>query len=182
MHMLKPEVAIKLTELIPMYSYSTTIVEIGTGWGESAEFFSNLRPDWTIYTIDGFGLYGDGRIYARIEHDKLFQINQKIEKLGNVIQILGNSNTLHWELPIDVLFIDGDHRYEGCMSDFLNFAPFVVPGGIIVFDDYTQPDYSLNAVSRVVSEVMSEHGIGYVGRDKWDFIYEGYYCAIIRKK
>jgi protein-L-isoaspartate O-methyltransferase len=49
MHMLKPEVADKLTELLtPMEG--KRILEIGTGWAESAEFFSRLKPAWKIYT------------------------------------------------------------------------------------------------------------------------------------
>jgi predicted O-methyltransferase YrrM len=176
--MLKQEVADKLTELItPMEGQR--IVDVGTGWGESAEFFSNLKPDWTIYTIDGFGLYGDGRIYPELEHEKVLQISEKIWDLGNVIQILGNSNTLFWELPIDVLFIDGDHRYDGCMSDYCNFAGFVVKGGLIVFDDYNQPDYPLNGVQQVVSEITSEYFVWQ--KLRCEIIYEGYYCCILKK-
>jgi len=44
------------------------MLEIGTGWGESAEFFSQLFPSAMLYTIDGFGLYGDGRIYKSFDH------------------------------------------------------------------------------------------------------------------
>jgi predicted O-methyltransferase YrrM len=37
--------------------------------------------------------------------------------------------------PIDFLFIDGDHTQEGCTSDFMNFYPFVSPGGYIMLHD-----------------------------------------------
>jgi cephalosporin hydroxylase len=36
---------------------------------------------------------------------------------------------------IDVLFIDGDHRYEGVKQDFLCYRPFVRDGGLILFHD-----------------------------------------------
>jgi cephalosporin hydroxylase len=36
---------------------------------------------------------------------------------------------------IDVLFVDGDHRYEGAKSDFLLYRQFVRDGGIIAFHD-----------------------------------------------
>jgi predicted O-methyltransferase YrrM len=39
----------------------------------------------------------------------------------------------------DILFIDGDHSYRGVLHDFETFAPFVNPGGYIVFDDYADP-------------------------------------------
>lgn len=39
------------------------------------------------------------------------------------------------EPNIDVLFIDGDHSYEGVKRDIENWAPFVKSGGKIVFHD-----------------------------------------------
>jgi len=41
---------------------------------------------------------------------------------------------------LDVLFIDGDHRYEGVRKDFLAYRHFVRPAGIIVFHDIV-PDH-----------------------------------------
>ena len=36
---------------------------------------------------------------------------------------------------LDVLFIDGDHAYEGVKTDFELYSPLVREGGIIVFHD-----------------------------------------------
>jgi predicted O-methyltransferase YrrM len=36
---------------------------------------------------------------------------------------------------LDVLFIDGDHSYEGVRQDFHDYAPLVRPGGLIGFHD-----------------------------------------------
>jgi cephalosporin hydroxylase len=36
---------------------------------------------------------------------------------------------------LDLLFIDGDHSYEGVKADFVNYGPMVRPGGIIAFHD-----------------------------------------------
>ncbi|TFF99080.1 MAG: class I SAM-dependent methyltransferase [Promethearchaeota archaeon] len=36
---------------------------------------------------------------------------------------------------IDVLFIDGDHSYEGVKQDFEMYAPLVKKNGLIVFHD-----------------------------------------------
>src|SRR5262245_33692684 len=36
---------------------------------------------------------------------------------------------------IDILFINGNHRYYGVLADFLNYRPFVRDGGIIAFHD-----------------------------------------------
>ncbi len=41
---------------------------------------------------------------------------------------------------LDVLYLDGDHSYEGVKTDFELFSPLVRPGGIIVFHDIV-PDF-----------------------------------------
>lgn len=38
--------------------------------------------------------------------------------------------------PIDLLFIDGDHSYEGVKQDFMNYTKYVKSGGFILIDDY----------------------------------------------
>ncbi len=43
--------------------------------------------------------------------------------------------TLVGEERVDLLFLDGDHSYEGVRSDFLQYSPLVRPGGLIVFHD-----------------------------------------------
>jgi predicted O-methyltransferase YrrM len=40
------------------------------------------------------------------------------------------------ELQIDLLFIDGDHSYEGVKYDVERFVPHVRPGGYFVLHDY----------------------------------------------
>lgn len=37
---------------------------------------------------------------------------------------------------IDLLFIDGDHRFKGVVKDFENYFSLVNSGGIVIFDDY----------------------------------------------
>jgi hypothetical protein len=37
--------------------------------------------------------------------------------------------------PIDFLFIDGDHSYEGVQQDFEMYSPMVASGGLIAFHD-----------------------------------------------
>jgi predicted O-methyltransferase YrrM len=171
--MLKQEVEDKMRELI-MPMEVKRIVDIGTGWGESAKFFSELKPEAKIYTIDGFGLYGDGRIYSEFDHDKVKKINEGLGK--NVIQILGDSSKVPWELPIDILFLDGDHTKDGCSSDFINYALHLKKGGLAIFDDYTQENNPNNGVKEVVEWIV-ENPSG-----RYEMIYEGYYCAILKKK
>lgn len=64
-----------------------------------------------------------------------------------------------------IIYIDGDHTYQGAKSDLLNFASKVLPGGWLVADDasFYQPGTRFwkghEAVSRAVDEVMP--GLGF---------------------
>ncbi len=40
--------------------------------------------------------------------------------------------------PIDVLFIDGDHTYDGVRSDYLMYRDLVRDGGLIAFHDLVE--------------------------------------------
>jgi predicted O-methyltransferase YrrM len=46
--------------------------------------------------------------------------------------------------PVDFLFIDGDHRYEGVKQDFEMYSPLVRSGGLIAFHDIMQPSHLTN--------------------------------------
>jgi cephalosporin hydroxylase len=37
--------------------------------------------------------------------------------------------------PFDVIYVDGDHSYDGCMADLINYSPMVDKGGYLVIDD-----------------------------------------------
>ena len=41
--------------------------------------------------------------------------------------------------PLDFLFIDGDHSYDGVRQDYESYAPLVRPGGLIGFHDIAEP-------------------------------------------
>jgi predicted O-methyltransferase YrrM len=41
-----------------------------------------------------------------------------------------------WTQPIDYLYVDADHAYEGVRADLAAWAPYVRHGGLILGDDY----------------------------------------------
>jgi len=53
----------------------------------------------------------------------------------------------------DLLFIDGDHSYEGCRNDLENWWPLLVPGGHVVLHD----SYHGNEVQRAVIDFVQAH-------------------------
>ena len=51
---------------------------------------------------------------------------------------------------IDLLFLDGDHSYEGTRADLLNYASKLRIGGVLALNDYTY-----DTVSRAVADVFA---------------------------
>lgn len=50
--------------------------------------------------------------------------------------VVGDSRTVELPEPgIDLLFVDGDHTYEGATSDLTRWSPLVRPGGHLVLHD-----------------------------------------------
>jgi hypothetical protein len=44
-----------------------------------------------------------------------------------------------WGLPVALLWIDGDHRYEAVRRDFASWRPHLMAGATVVFDDAADP-------------------------------------------
>ncbi|HEY7271069.1 MAG TPA: class I SAM-dependent methyltransferase, partial [Dehalococcoidia bacterium] len=64
--------------------------------------------------------------------------------------------------PVRLLFIDSDHSYEGVTADIANWTPRVVPGGIVVFDDYYSAGFG---VKQAVDELVGAPGFDATLRD-----------------
>ncbi|MCI0459362.1 MAG: class I SAM-dependent methyltransferase [Gemmataceae bacterium] len=50
-----------------------------------------------------------------------------------------------WSKPIDLLFIDGDHSFEGVRADFEAFQPWLKESGFVVFHDTAWEYYKNHA-------------------------------------
>ena len=106
------------------------IVEIGGEWGMSASLFcKGALPDVKITTVDVFP--GDMLVGHRANLVEAGYVNRSE-------QIQGDSTAVgkQWDRgAIDLLFIDGDHAYEGVKRDIDAWVRFVPVGGIVAFHD-----------------------------------------------
>ncbi|VTZ51655.1 conserved hypothetical protein [Methylocella tundrae] len=118
-----------------------TVVEIGTARGGSLFLLSCVSdPNARLVSIDlPAGLYGGGypawkgfifrRFVGRSQTLHLIRgDSHKEATFDKTVNALNDS-------PVDVLFIDGDHSYEGVKKDYLRYRTLVRPGGLIVFHD-----------------------------------------------
>ena len=118
------------------------VLEIGTFQGGTLCMFARLSaPRATIISIDlPGGKFGGGQTQLRslLYHmfGKVFQRMHLIRGDSHSKEVSAKvRNILH---SLDILFIDGDHTYEGVQHDFLSYSPLVRSGGIIAFHDIAE--------------------------------------------
>lgn len=118
--------------LYPYAKQSQNIFEIGTFAGRSTLFWTLCNPDAQIITTDL--VVGDpmGNVPAGTS------INTDIVRTGKILSIHEHSHHLvsRFNLPIDLLFIDGAHDYNSVCQDIGDWLPKVSRGGIVVMHDY----------------------------------------------
>lgn len=122
------------------------IVNIGAERGTSTLAMLEERPHAYMYSVDT---------------GACLQEFANIRKAGiddtNVLRLRGRSQEVGLEFyggPIDLLFIDGDHSYQGVKDDIKVWFPHVKEGGgIIAFHDYIQEPIPAHIHGRVVYAV-----------------------------
>ncbi len=145
------------------------IVEIGSFKGKSTVLLATMAKK-----------YGLGPVVAIDPHQGLSYLGPEApeqsptfeEFLGNVRSAELDANVevqrafsrdvaKTWSRPIRLLWIDGDHSYEGCKEDFGLFSPFLADGAVVAFHD------ALNAVEGPIrvftEEVLPSDNFGLSG-------------------
>jgi cephalosporin hydroxylase len=140
-------------------------LEIGTAHGGTLCVISRLsRTSATIISVDlPGGLFGGGYKWFRIPVYKSFPVlNQKLHLIrGNSHDPATQSSVkarMGENRKLDLLFIDGDHSYEGVKTDFETYAPLVHSGGIIAFHDIAEhPKETGCEVARFWQEIKQQY-------------------------
>lgn len=138
-----------------------TVVEIGTAAGGTLYLWTRLaRPDALIVSIDlPGGQFGGGYIPLRTPLYRRFARERQTLHLlradSHAISTLENLTKLLKGAPIDFLFIDGDHTYEGIKRDWEMYSPLVRRGGLIAVHDIAT-NYETIQVKKFWDEVKSD--------------------------
>lgn len=120
-----------------------TIVEIGCAFGaSSAILLARTGEKVTVHSIDPFVVDSMAAFQATKE--------KCTKNVHRILSALGRAEKMtqwklrpeysynlvgSWSTPIDMVFIDGDHRYEAVRADFDDWFPLVKTGGVILFHD-----------------------------------------------
>lgn len=156
-----PAEARLLFDLASKCSGRGVIVEIGSYCGRSTLFLAKGALNGatrTIYSIDPH-LNSLGRLSSNAQ---TFLENMKANGVDAMIrQLVKTSGDAVDDVtePIELLFIDGDHTYEGVKSDLLSYLPKVVEGGCIAFHDTILWD----GCRQLIDEIwQGQHGVSLV--------------------
>jgi len=130
---------------IPQLENVKTILEIGTGWCLSTIAFASALDitDGRMLSIDTHNRSNILRNYPDLT-PRITQVvadSHNIEQCSNIISVNGFKT-------FDLIFIDGDHTYEGVKKDFESFVPFLNPDGIVLMHDIalTDPDKGVDSI------------------------------------
>src|SRR5260370_2635109 len=140
------------------------VLEIGTLQGGTLMVLCRVSGAGAIVIsvdLDG-GPFGGGYKWFRVPLFKSFAANRqrlhllrkdshRNETLEEVATILGNQR-------LDLLFVDGDHTYEGVRADYNLYSPLVQAGGIVAFHDIVQHPPAMGCeVVRFWNEIKHSH-------------------------
>jgi hypothetical protein len=68
---------------------------------------------------------------------------------------------------IDLLLIDGDHRYEGVKHDYETYSKYVRPGGLIAFHDIVKHNDERVGVHKLWAELGGDYE--FIGKETWGY-------------
>jgi predicted O-methyltransferase YrrM len=154
----------RLMEFLSEGQSPKRILEIGTGRGGSTYFLTKLGGKGSlIVTVDAdprakeavalFGKHRRQKVHSVIgsSHDPA--------TVERVASILGGK-------PVDLLYIDGDHSYDGVKKDFDLYKKFCGPESIVCFHDIIadygatkgiQTDIQTGEVYKFWGELKTQH-------------------------
>jgi hypothetical protein len=130
---------------------SRSVAEIGSYKGKSAIAMASVCSG-PVHCIDLWDNHPTQKRYQTAR--QTFDRNVKASGLSNINPIQGLSGEVvkTWDREIDLLFIDGCHKYDYVKSDFELWSPFVRKW--IAFHDYNPKARSGKDVFRFINELM----------------------------
>ena len=107
---------------------------------------------------------GRSRKQAQLQYNKLrdkYRENDAVDVIRNFSNDMPFFNTLFEDGYFDIIFIDGDHSYEGCLKDLKQAWTKVKIGGSLFGDDYKWGTTKLgkSGVTRALDAFCDEYKV-----------------------
>lgn len=145
--------ALRLYDLSLAASRTGPVLETGSYCGRSAAIIGSAckQNSGILFSIDhhaGSEEQQPGEAYfdPDLYDEKTLSVNtfplfrRTLSRAGledTVVPIVCASKTAGrmWKTPLSMVFIDGGHSFEAAHTDFLTWAPHILPGGFLVIHD-----------------------------------------------
>ncbi len=121
----------------------SVIVEIGSARGKSScsmALACRRNGKGKVYAIDPHikNPWSEPRTGGDNENFLISRLRSYgLEPWCEIIRDTSANALKSWNRPIDLLFIDGDHSYEGVKSDFEGFLTWLTKDALVLFHDTT---------------------------------------------
>jgi predicted O-methyltransferase YrrM len=158
-----PEVGITLADMARQVPAGQAIVELGVYQGYTALMLSFGARQGNGAHVWGFDPWdSDGNVYG-----PEFNLRSARVWAKHNVQAHGHTKDVHlaqmfssdaadlWDgPPIGLLYVDGDHTYQGCRTDIAAWARHLAPGATIAVDDYVAEDSDYDGLRLAVDEMV----------------------------
>jgi len=168
-------------------------LETGTLWGGSLISLMNIEKSSTLFIgVDLFTGYYEKNV-KKNDWNKCSQdinssnhlqfVENNIQRLNlykNQFKLIKGSSYSNSTIDkvkqitktIDLCFIDGDHSERGVTQDFLKYKDFMSSGGIMIFDNYGEPN-TWEGVKKGVDKIdFIKYGFRILGQLGYSFYIE----------
>lgn len=123
---------------------SGCIIEVGSYRGMSTVFLGRGSLDGNhpeIYAIDPHAKFVGilGGIFGPKDRTAFYQamLATGCSEIVSLINLSSEMFAYKWKEPVSLLWIDGDHSYQGVKRDFESWLPHLTNDALIAFDDAT---------------------------------------------
>ena len=120
-----------------------TVVEIGSYRGRSTVVLAEgIRAAgqgvvWAIDPHEGVAFFTPGHVFSGADNAAFMR---NVAPVGDVVRVINLPSGIvgrWWSLPVDLLWIDGDHTEQGARLDWDVWTPHLREGGIVALHDTT---------------------------------------------
>ena len=151
--------AMNIPEKVALYRLASdlpenaTIVEIGSYHGASSAVMASAaeKHSLRVHCIDTWqnDAVSDASedIFGTFLANTFFAGETIVTHRGDCHEV---NNQI--DFPVNMLFVDGDHSYEGAKRDFEIYLPKINPQGVLAMHDMTHP-----GVQQAFDEVVAPH-------------------------
>ena len=148
-----------LSELAQKIDQEGLIVEVGSYLGASTCFLAHGSHGKarSVYAVDTW----QNHAMTEGQKDTYAQFLKNTSPFGEiVIPLRGFSTEIakNFQHEIDLLFLDGDHSYEGLKSDLDAWLPKMKRNGMVVFHDYGWSEGIQKAVQELIFPIQIDGG------------------------